>query len=130
MAQGRVDERAGSGAVEQPAALAARPARGGVGGGFVFAGGAGRGGGVAAALVSGVLSLFREVGIWPQPDGGICGAGAPFFHRHHAVGAGPADAGPGPVASAPPGGRAELLVGSAGPILIRPAFLEAKHPNH
>ena len=46
MAQGGVDERAGPGASQQPAALAACPARAGVGVGFVPFGRAGR----AAAL--------------------------------------------------------------------------------
>jgi len=126
MAQSGVDDRAGSGASEQRATLAAGPAYGRVGGCFGFAGRAGRGGGVAATLVSGLLSFFHEVGIWPQPAGWIRGAGAPFFHRHHAAGADSADAGPRPVASAPPVRRSELLVGSATQIVIRPALLVAK----
>ena len=109
MAQGGVDERAGSGLVEQPAALAARSARGGMGVGFGVAGRIGRGRGAAARMVSGVLSLFRKVGFWPQPDGGPRRPGALFFHHRHASGVGPAGAGQGPAASAPPGRRGELL---------------------
>src|ERR1035441_5300739 len=37
---------------------------------FGVAGRIGRGRGAAARMVSGVLSLFRKVGFWPQPDGG------------------------------------------------------------
>ena len=109
MAQGGVDERAGSGASQRRAALAGRPARAGMGVGFVFVGRAGGGRGAAAAMVSGVLLLFGKVGVWPQPDGGARRAGPPFFHRGHAAGAGPSDAGQRPAPPAPAVWRGQLL---------------------
>ena len=124
MAQGRVDERAGSGAFQQPAALAPCLARASMGAGFGFVGRAGRGGGPAATMVPKILPLFRKCGIPAQSVGRLGCPGTPFFHGRHTTGVGSADVGQRPVGPAPPGWRSELLVGCREEILVGPAVLD------
>lgn len=124
MAQSGVDERAGSGSFQQPAALAPCPARAGLGAGFGFVGRAGRGGGPAATMVPKILPLFRKRGFPAQSVGRMGCPGTPFFHRRHATRAGVADVGQRPVGPAPPVWRSELLVRCQEEILVGPAVLD------
>ena len=124
MAQSGMDERAGADDIQQPPALAARSVRGGMGVGFVYSGRAGFGGGSAANMVSGLLSLFGKAGICHQPDYGIWRAGSYFLRRGHAAGIWASDAGQkGPFAFAPRGGREELLEGSPTRNILGTTFL-------
>jgi hypothetical protein len=94
--------------------------------GFVFAGRAGRGGGSAAAMVSGVLSLFGKVGIWPQPDGGHIVLALLFFIVITPLGLALRMLGKDPLRLRRPVGARRAIGRKSGAILIGPAVLAAK----
>lgn len=105
MAQSCVDERAGSGAPEQRAALAARPLPGRMGISYGIAGLAGGCGGVAAKMVWRVLSFFNKGGVQAWADGWVCRSGNYFLCCRNAAGAGPPAVRQRPVAPAAPARR-------------------------